>query len=330
MSKLTTIGETLSEKGVSRRDFLKMSAMIAAVLSLPRGSAETISTALAASTRLPVIWLEFQDCTGDSESFTRAYQHADPAISGATDPTISSLLLDILSVDYQETLMAPAGYYAEQSRLQTIQNYPGQYVCIVEGSIPTGNGGTYCCVGGRTAMSIVQEVVSHARATIALGTCAMNGGLAGAAPNPTGAVGVRQAAPSAPNLLVIPGCPSNPVNLVASIVYLLTYNDWPARNSAGLPNFAYSETIHDQCPRQDRAENGQFVLAWGDQGHRQGWCLFRMGCRGPVTRSNCSRVKWNEGTNWCVGAGHGCIGCDSSGFWDKRSPFYASVSGSPD
>jgi len=327
MSQEPTIGETLAENGVSRRDFLKLCGMVAAVLSLPRGGAETISTALAASTRLPVIWLHFQECTGDSESFTRAYQHANPAISGATDPTISSLLLDVISVDYHETLMAPSGFYAEQSRQQTMQNYSGQYLAVIEGSIPTGNGGAYCCVGGRTAASILQEVVSQARATVALGACAWDGGLAAAAPNPTGAVGVRQAAPNAPNLLVIPGCPSNPVNLVASIVYLLTYNNWPSRTSAGLPSFAYGgETIHEQCPREDRPK----VQAWGDQAHRQGGCLRTMGCRGPVTRSNCSRVKWNEGISWCIGAGHGCIGCDTTGFWDRQSPFYVGSSGGDD
>ena len=322
MSKQPTIEEALADKGVSRRDFLKLCGMMATVLALPRGGAETISVALAAATRLPVIWLEFQDCTGDSESLTRAYQRPDPAVSGATDPTITNLLLDVISVDYHETLMAPSGFYAEQSRQQTMQNYSGQYLCVVEGSIPTGNGGAYCCIGGRTALSIVQEVASHARATVALGTCAWDGGLAGAAPNPTGAVGVRQAAPSAPNLLVIPGCPANSVNLVASIVYLLTYNAWPSRNSAGLPSFAYGKEIHDNCPRHDFYENDQFVLAWGDQAHRDGWCLFKMGCRGPRTRSNCYKVKWNEGVCWPIEAGHGCVGCASSGFWDQNTPFY--------
>jgi hydrogenase small subunit len=322
MSQEPTIGEVLAERGVSRRDFLKLCGMVAAVLSLPKGSAETMSIALAASTRVPVLWLEFQGCTGDSESFTRAYQRPDPAVSGATDPSITSLLLDVISVDYHETLMAPSGYYAGQSLQQTMQNYSGQYLCIIEGSIPTGNGGAFCCIGGRTALSIVQEVVSHARATVALGTCAWDGGLAGAAPNPTGAVGVKQAAPGAPNLLVIPGCPSNSANLVASIVYLLTYNAWPSRNSSGVPSFAYGREIHEECPRHDHYEDDEYVLAWGDQGHRDGWCLFRMGCRGPRTRSNCPQMKWNEGTSWCIGAGHGCIGCDSSGFWDKQSPFY--------
>ncbi len=101
-------------------------------------------------------------------------------------------------------------------------------------------------------------------------------------------------------------------------------------HSAGLPSFAYGETIHDECPREDHYEEGRFVLAWGDQGHRDGWCLYKMGCRGPRTRSNCSKVKWNDGSCWPVEAGHGCVGCASSGFWDKRSPFYVPLPGNPD
>lgn len=326
----STIGEELARKKISRRDFLRFCAGMAATLSLPSSAIRTISQALAASVRLPVIWLEFQDCTGDSESFTRAYQHTDPTVSGATDPSITNLLLDVISVDYHETLMAPAGTMAEKSRQDTIQNFAGQYLCVVEGSIPTGEGGAYCCIGGRTALSIVQEVTSQARATIALGTCAWDGGLAGAAPNPTGAVGVRQAAPGASDLLVLPGCPANVVNLVASIVYLLTYNTWPSHNADGLPSFAYGEDIHDECPREDHYEEGRFVLAWGDEGHRNGWCLFKMGCRGPETRSNCPRVKWNEGVCWPIQAGHGCVGCTTSHFWDQMTPFYIPLPNPPD
>jgi len=326
----STIGEELARKKISRRDFLRFCAGMAATLSLPASAIRTISQALAASTRLPVIWLEFQDCTGDSESFTRAYQHTDPIVSGAIDPSITNLLLDVISVDYHETLMAPSGTMAEKSRQDTVQNFAGQYLCVVEGSIPTGDGGVYCCIGGRTALSIVQEVTSQARATIALGTCAWDGGLAGAAPNPTGAVGVRQAVPAATNLLVLPGCPANVVNLVASIVYLLTYNTWPSHDSNGLPSFAYGEDIHDECPREDHYEEGRFVLAWGDEGHRNGWCLFKMGCRGPETRSNCPRVKWNEGVCWPIQAGHGCVGCTTSHFWDQMSPFYIPLPNPPD
>ncbi len=69
------------------------------------------------------------------------------------------------------------------------------------------------------------------------------------------------------------------------------------------------------------------MLAWGDAGHRQGWCLFKMGCKGPRTRSNCNQVKWNDGVNWPIGAGHGCVGCAADKFWDKLTPIYQPLPG---
>jgi hydrogenase small subunit len=87
----------------------------------------------------------------------------------------------------------------------------------------------------------------------------------------------------------------------------------------------YGEEIHEECERHDHYEAERFVMAWGDAGHRQGWCLYRMGCKGPATHHNCPTVKWNEGTCWPIGAGHGCVGCAESHFWDRLSPFYVQL-----
>jgi hydrogenase small subunit len=231
-------------------------------------------------------------------------------------------VLDLLSIDYHETLMVPAGQMTERSLNDTMSAFPGQYLCVVEGSIPTQAAGIHCMIRGRTALSIAQEVCGNALATIALGTCAWDGGLAAAYPNPTGAVGVRDAVPGLQTLLNLPGCPANVANLTATIVHFLTFNEWPATDSAGRPNFAYHEEIHDECPRKEHYEERRFVTEWGDEGHRQGWCLFQMGCKGPETHHNCPSVKWNDGTCWPVGAGHGCVGCAESRFWDRMSPFY--------
>ncbi|MBU0492628.1 MAG: hydrogenase small subunit [Chloroflexi bacterium] len=323
MDNQSPIIDLLAERGVSRRQFLKFCGTMAAVLALPVGAAKTIATALATAPRLPVIWLEFQDCTGDSESFLRACRRPDPLVPGATDPSITDIVLDVLSVDYHETLMVPAGFMAEKSRADTLQSHAGQYICVVEGAIPTANNGGYCTIGGRTALSIVQEVCGQARATVAMGACAHDGGLAAAYPNPTGAVGVRDAVPGLANLVSLPGCPANVVNLVATIVYLITYNQLPSRDGSGRPTFAYHDEIHERCERHRYYERDQYVLAWGDQGHRQGWCLRRMGCKGPETKHNCPTVKWNDGTCWPIGAGHGCVGCASPHFWDQQTPFYA-------
>ena len=152
------IGEVLAAHGVSRRQFLKMCGVLAATLALPVAEFSAFAQAVAAATRPRVIWLEFQDCTGDSESFLRAFRRADPLSAGVTDPGIVDLLLDTISLDYHETLMTPSGTLAEKSRNDTLTNYAGQYIAVVEGSIPAARNGVYCTIGGRTALSIARGV----------------------------------------------------------------------------------------------------------------------------------------------------------------------------
>jgi hydrogenase small subunit len=301
----------LAEQGINRRQFLKFCGLMTATLALPASQARRVAQALLTAARPPVVWLEFQDCTADSESFLRA-----------SNPGVDALLLELISLDYHETIMAPAGSMSEKSLNDTMANYPGQYICVVEGSIPTAAGGIHCMIRGRTALSIAQQVCSNALATIAIGSCAWDGGLAAAVPNPTGAKGVRDAVPGLATLINLPGCPANVVNLSATIVHYLTFHEWPETDDSGRPHFAYEEEIHEHCERHDHYEDERFVLEWGDAGHRQGWCLFQMGCKGPETDHNCPTVKWNDGTCWPIAAGHGCIGCAHPHFWDQMSPFY--------
>jgi hydrogenase small subunit len=301
----------LAQYGVSRRQFLKFCGVMAATLALPARYTERIAQALLANPRPPLVWLEFQDCTGDSESFLRASQ-----------PGVDELLLDLLSLDYHETIMVPAGSMSEKSLSDTMRDYPGQYFCVVEGSIPMRDGGIHCMIRGRTALSIAQEVCGNALATIALGTCAWDGGLAAAAPNPTAAAGVGDAVPGLETLINLPGCPANVVNLVATVSHFLTFRAWPETDDLGRPYFAYGEEIHEECERHNHYEDERFVLEWGDAGHRRGWCLFKMGCKGPETHHNCPTVKWNDGICWPIQAGHGCVGCAEERFWDRMSPFY--------
>lgn len=303
--------ERRAQQGITRRQFLKFCGLMATTLALPARYAARIAQALNTVPRPPLVWLEFQDCTGDTESFLRASQ-----------PSVDDLLLEVLSLNYHETIMVPAGRMSEKSLNDTVRDFRNQYICVVEGSIPTRDGGIYCTIRGRTALSIAQEVCSNALATIAVGTCAWEGGLAAAAPNPTGAVGVKDAIPGLRNLINLPGCPANVANLTATIVHFLTFNEWPETDRLGRPRFAYGEEIHEHCERHEHYEREEFVLEWGDQRHRQGWCLFQMGCKGPETHHNCPSVKWNDGTSWPVGAGHGCLGCSEQRFWDRLSPFY--------
>lgn len=297
-------------RGVSRREFVKFCTAMAATLALPSSVIPKIVEALEKKQRPILVWLEFQDCAGNTEALLRA-----------TKPTIAEIVLDILSVDYHETIMAPAGAQAEKSLSDVVKNHKGKYIAVVEGSIPLKDGGVYCCIGGKSAVEIAKEVCGNALATIAVGTCASYGGLPAANPNPTGAVSIKDAVPGL-KPVNLPGCPVNVENITATIVHYLTFGALPALDGFGRPLFAYGERIHDHCERRAHFDAGQFVTKWGDEGHRKGWCLYEMGCKGPETYKNCSVIKFNEGTSWPVQAGHGCIGCSQPDFWDKMTPFY--------
>jgi hydrogenase small subunit len=307
----TSLKEELEQRGISRRDFLGFCGSMAAVLGLPATARHAIAQAVETERKPILIWLEFQDCAGNTESFLRA-----------SHPTVADLILDSISLNYHETIMAAAGHQAEDALAQTVRENAGKYIVLVEGSIPTGADGAYCTIGGRSALQIAREVCGGAAATIAVGTCAAFGGIPAAGPNPTGALSVADAVPGVKNLINMSACPANAENLTALIVYYMTLKRWPPLDRLRRPLFAYGKTIHDNCERRAHFDAGQYVEAWGDEAHRQGHCLYKMGCKGPSTSQNCPVVKWNEGTNWPIGCGHPCIGCAEPNFWDTMTPFY--------
>ncbi|MFA5785959.1 MAG: hydrogenase small subunit [Actinomycetota bacterium] len=297
--------------GLSRRQFMKWCSVITAALALPVKYNQRIANALTSADRPPVVWLEFQDCTGDSEAFLRS-----------SHPTPAEVILDLISLNYHETLMAPAGKAAEKSLHDTITSAKGKYLVVVEGSIPLAADGAYCTIAGRSAVEILKEVAADAAAIVAVGTCAAYGGLPAAAPNPTNAVGVRDIIKNKP-ILNLAGCAVNGLNITATIAHFLTFGALPAADDEGRPLFAYGALIHDNCPRRGWFDTGRFVQEWGDQGHRDGWCLYKMGCKGPKSHNNCPQIGFNDNTSWPIGAGHPCIACSEPGFWDGSTPFYA-------
>jgi len=282
---------------------------MAGVLALPVEAAAKIARALETVRRPPVIWLEFQSCTGCTETLLRANR-----------PTVAELVLDVLSLNYSETIMAPAGTAAEKSLHDTI--HEGGYITVVEGAIPTGDDGVYCCIGGRTALDILKEAAANTVAIITVGACAFYGGWPSTTPNPTGAKGVKDIISGVP-IINLPGCPPNADNITATVVHYLTFKELPATDDLGRPLFAHGRRIHDNCERRGHFDAGEFVEAWGDEGHRKGWCLYKMGCKGPIAFMNCPTIRWNEGTSWPVGAGHGCIACGAPQFWEN--PAYEPV-----
>lgn len=260
-----------------------------------------------------LIWLQFMDCTGCTEALLRN-----------DNPSIKKILLDIVNLEYHETLMAAAGKQAEEVFYQAIEKYKGKYICVIEGAIPVKNKGIYCKIGGKPAVEILKKVARHAKLIIAIGTCACFGGIPAAVPNPTGAVGVKDVI-GKNKLINIPGCPPNPYNFLATIAYLLAFNKFPLLDEFKRPKFAYGGLVHDYCERLDYYEEEKFAETFGDKGHRKGYCLFKLGCKGTITHANCAGIKFCGVQSWPVGAGHPCIGCTEPHFWDKMSPFYEPV-----
>jgi hydrogenase small subunit len=132
---------------------------------------------------------------------------------------------------------------------------------------------------------------------------------------------VQELLPNIP-LINLPGCPLNTSNLTATIVHYLTFGSLPLMDAHKRPLFAYGKRIHDNCERRAHFDAGQYVERWGDEGHRQGWCLYKMGCKGPATFHNCPTVRYNDGIGWPVAQGHGCVGCSEPQFWDSMGPMY--------
>ncbi len=301
--------EKLEEKGVSRRDFLKYCTALTASMGLASSCVGQVAKSIekaASKPRPPVVWLHFGECTGCSEAFLRT-------------PNVGSIILDTISLEYHETIMAAAGYQAEKSLHDAVKKYKGKFICVVEGSIATKYNGSYGSVGGKTFLEIAKEVIPQAAAVICVGTCAAFGGLSAAAPNPGGYKGVKDAI--GVSTINLSGCPMNPLNLISTIVKYLNKESIELDDN-GRPLFCYGETVHEKCPRRVHFDNDEFVEEFGSKEAELGYCLYHMGCKGPETYNNCPTAKYNFGTSFPIQAGHPCIGCSEPDFWDEMTPFY--------
>jgi len=320
MRKDQSLGEYLRAQGVSRRGFLKFCSATASIMALPPTAVAQVVEALASARRPSVIWLSFQECTGCTESLTRS--HA---------PTLESLIFDAISLDYHHTLQAAAGYGAEAARLAAMEENAGKYLLVVDGSIPAGNNG-YSTIAGISNLEMLKETAANAFAIIAVGTCAAFGGLPHADPNPTGAVSVSDIITDKP-IINVSGCPPIPVVITGVLAHFLTFGTIPKLDELGRPAAFFGQNIHDRCYRRPFYERGQFAETFDDEGARKGWCLYKLGCKGPTTYNACATLKWNEGTSFPIQSGHGCIGCSEPNFWDKGgfyNPLSAGMWGSRD
>lgn len=316
----------LESRGISRRSFLKYCAGLAAMVGLSEVAAPQIASALenvigeAQGGLKPIIWVEGSSCTGCTESFVQV-----------DSPDVATVVLELLSVNYMETISAAAGYSTEEARKQTIA--AGGYILVYEGSVVEGWEGNALRVAGEKGTEILLESAASADAVVAMGSCACDGGWQAARPNPAHACGVQkflQKNGIETPVINIPCCPANPEWLVAVLVEYLLMGRLPELNAKNEPKLMFSQTIHDNCPRRGHFENGEFVYQFGSEEEKKGYCLYAVGCKGPQTFTNCPIVKWNRRVSFCIEAGSPCLGCGvitpmhpSMNWVDENTPFQA-------
>lgn len=298
--------------GVSRRDFLKFCTAMAATIGMP-GAVTEVAAALEEAARRPqVIWTTFQACTGCAVQLLES-----------RTPPVAQLILQQISVEYQDNVMAASGKFAEEQRNKIVDS--GDFFWIAEGSVATKEPGM-CTIGGQTSEEIAEYVYANARGVLATGTCATHGNIQASKPNPSGAMGIgeylasRGKLESGKPVVNLPRCPGNAEDLVAAFTYIAVNGEPPALDALGRPVFLYGQLIHDHCERRGHFEAGEFIEPFGDPESQRDWCWYKMGCKGPQTYAPCPITRWNGHLSWCVNNGP-CIGCAEPDFWDEHTPF---------
>lgn len=297
---------------ISRKKFLKISggAIAGAALSnLWMPKLLNAASVKDGKGRLPIIWFHGQACTGCSVSALNTEY-----------PGIDEVLIEVITLDFHPSVMAGTGDVALDVIRRMIKDEKGQYILIVEGSIPLDEGGEYCTVGEVdekpiTAHEWITEIGNNALAVVSVGACATWGGIPAATPNPTGAVPTSKVVKDKP-IINIPGCPPHPDWMVGTLVNVLKYGI-PELDELGRPKmfFGSDKLVHDNCELRKYFDEGRFAKDFGDEG-----CLYELGCKGPVAHCDVSTRGWNSGVNWCNRAGGPCVGC--------TEPFYPGATGS--
>jgi hydrogenase small subunit len=286
-------------KQISRRSFFRFVSASAAGLGLDPFDLTSLSQALANPAAPTVLWLQGSGCTGCTMSFLDYVSPTAPTDAG-------DVLINYINLAYHPNLSAVAGESAadviERARVA------GNYVLALEGGIPTAFNGGACYSWSANGVEVtfqdaVRSLSQRAAAILCIGTCSSYGGIPAAPPNPTGVVSARTL--TGRTTINVAGCPPHPSWMVWTIVQLLQGRAI-SLDGSGRPRSLFERSVHDQCPLKGTQGAKLFGVP------RQ--CLKELGCRGPETRANCPVHRWNNGVNWCVGAGAPCNGCTSPDF----------------
>jgi len=310
VDRLDSMWDAYSKKGLSRRSFIKGCVALTTMMGLTTDMLQQVVEAAEKNSLPVVVWLHGHECTGCDESFIR---------SGT--PLASDVVLNTIALEYSHVLSASAGEPFEHHLQEIIQQYKGKYILAVEGAVATADNGVYCMSGGRPFSVLLKEVAKDAAAIIEYGSCATSGGIQAAKPNPTGSVGVSSIVGSGKPIIRVPGCPPIPEVMTGVIMHYALFGKLPPLDSENRPTQFYGNRIHDTCYRRPFFDSGKFAERFDDAGSKAGWCLYKLGCRGPVTYNSCGNLRWWNGLSYPIQSGHGCIGCSNDHFWDN-DPFY--------
>ncbi|MFQ6048669.1 MAG: hydrogenase small subunit [Phycisphaerae bacterium] len=311
---------------LTRRDFLQTGVGTISVLGFSLWEVPGLEGVCEAAearpvAEIPLVWMATGVCSGCSIS-----------LLNSASPSIQELLLGQVlpgkhvSVRFHTTIMASAGELAMKSLQKVVHENQGRYLLVVDGATAARHDGLYCAVGeanGKpiTGYSHVRDLGRKAQATLAVGACAAYGGIPAAKPNPTGCLSVSrlfQREGVRTPVVNIPGCPPHPDWIVGTIAMFLVGGLKALKlDEHARPAPFFSSLIHDNCPFRGHFDRGEFAEHFGQHG-----CLIKLGCKGPITHADCPHRLWNNGTNWCIGAGHPCIGCCEPQFPFEGSLFH--------
>lgn len=256
----------------------------------------------------PVIWLELNACSGDTI-----------ALMDTQNPNLGQILTDLIDLRFSNALLPAEDDQAITSIFKTASQYPNQFLLFIEGAIPLAGDGLYTIPAESearrlTALELIQEIGYKAKHVVAAGTCACYGGPSAARPNPSGSVGVQDVLKR--EIINVSGCPNNPDWIVGTLYHLLYYAA-PALDEAGRPLLFYQYTAHTHCQRRSYFDREIFADELGEIE-----CMYKLGCMGPATHSDCPYRQWNDYVNWPVRANTPCIGCTNTDFPDGSMPFF--------
>ncbi|NMA70034.1 MAG: hydrogenase small subunit [Desulfitobacterium sp.] len=294
---------------LNRRQFLKLIIQGAVLGNFINLISPELEKALAQGEirKLPIIMIETGTCTGDSISLNNIWT-----------PTFSDIFNNITEWRYDWTLSQGQGDLLHQVILDTEESNT-DFVLLVQGSIVQQDKGNYNHVAlenGKliTGVDMVRRLGLKAKYVVAIGSCATYGGPASGYPNPTNSTGVQNILPER-RVINVSGCPAHPDWIMGTLLHLALYGE-PELEKFGRPKMFYGETIHNNCPRRRYYDQGIFAT---DVGQKE--CLYRVGCKGPVTYADCPIRQWNDRFNWPIGCNSPCIGCTEPGYPDLMEPF---------